>query len=198
MNKEERHDLRDSLRETRRGLTDDQQISAAESLRSLVAEQDFYHKATRIAFYNGVDGEIDPKPLMEQALSEGKACFLPTITEDNPDLVSFAPFDSDTPLSANRWGIGEPPHEDATVSPTDFDVVFVPLVGFDAHCFRLGMGKGFYDRTFSFKIFNRRSRPMLIGLAHECQLTDSFPTASWDVRLDAVITSEKIYRPDTA
>ncbi len=197
MNKEKRHDLRYSLRQARRDLTGDQQTDAAEELRSLVSNQDFFANASQVAFYHGVDGEIDPRPLLDQALSEGKACFLPTITEDNPGLVSFAPFDADTELNENQWGIDEPPAE-GTVSPTDFDVVFVPLVGFDAHCFRLGMGKGFYDRTFSFKIFNRHSRPMLIGLAHECQLTDSFPTASWDVRLDAVITAEKIYRPDAA
>ena len=197
MNEEKRHDLRYSLRQARKDLTGDQQTDAAEELRNLVSNQDFFANASRIGFYQGVDGEIDPKPLLDQALSEGKTCFLPTITEDNPELISFAPFDADTELNENEWGIGEPQTE-GTVSPTDFDVVFVPLVGFDAHCFRLGMGRGFYDRTFSFKIFNRRSRPMLIGLAHECQLTDSFPTASWDVRLDAVITTEKIYRPDAA
>ena len=73
----------------------------------------------------------------------------------------------------------------------------MPLVGFSKDCFRLGMGKGFYDRTFSFKIFNRRSSPMLVGLAHESQLVDSFPVESWDVRLDAVATERNIYRPDT-
>jgi len=59
------------------------------------------------------------------------------------------------------------------------------------------MGKGFYDRTFSFKIFNRSSSPMLVGLAHESQLVDSFPVESWDVRLDSVATERHIYRPDT-
>ena len=61
------------------------------------------------------------------------------------------------------------------------------------------MGKGFYDRTFSFKIFNRCSRPLLVGLAHESQLVkEAFPVESWDVRLDAIATDKKIYRPDTA
>lgn len=198
MNDEERQALRGSLRQARRDLSSDQQEAAAQGLHDLVADQDFFATASHIAFYQGVDGEIDPRLLLDKALAEGKSCYLPTLSDDNPDQMSFAPFDKNTELTENAWGIGEPPATDEEFSPTNFDVVFVPLVGFDENCFRLGMGKGFYDRTFSFKIFNRRSRPLLVGLAHECQLTDTFPTASWDVRLDTVITAEKIYRPDTA
>ena len=198
MNKEERQALRDSLRQARLDLNPDEQSAAAQNLHDLVAEQDFFMNASHIAFYQGMDGEIDPKPLLDKALAEGKSCYLPTLSKDSSGQMSFAPNDHDTELTENNWGIGEPTLPDEEISPTNFDVVFVPLVGFDENCFRLGMGKGFYDRTFSFKIFNRHSRPLLVGLAHECQLTDSFPTASWDVRLDAVITARKIYRPDTA
>ncbi len=198
MIEEERRNLRYTLRQARRKLTEVQQARAADHLRELVTNQDFYRKALQIAFYQSVDGEIDPTPLLKQALSEGKSCCLPTIPDKNSELISFARFNEDTVLRKNRWGIYEPAAAKDTVSPTEFDLVFVPLVGFDADCFRLGMGKGFYDRTFSFKILNRQNPPMLIGLAHKCQLTESLPLASWDVRLDAVITSEKIYRPDAA
>ena len=198
MIEEERRNLRYTLRQARRKLTEVQQARAADNLRELVTNQDFYHKALQIAFYQSVDGEIDPTPLLKQALSEGKSCCLPTIPDKNSELISFARFNEDTVLRKNRWGIYEPAAAKDTVSPTEFDLVFVPLVGFDADCFRLGMGKGFYDRTFSFKVLNRQNPPMLIGLAHKCQLTESLPLASWDVRLDAVITSEKIYRPDAA
>lgn len=198
MNREERQALRDSLRQARKALSNTQQSEAAAELAALVANESFFKQAKKLAFYLGVDGEIDPHPLVDLALSAGKDCFLPVINQDTQETLSFAPFDSKTELVENQWGISEPPLPDEEMSSTDFDVVFVPLVGFDANCFRLGMGKGFYDRTFSFKIFNRRSKPLLVGLAHECQLTEPFPTESWDVRLDVVFTAEKIYRPDTA
>lgn len=198
MNKEERHALRDSLRQARKALSDAQQSEASANLAALVADENFFKDAKKLAFYLGVDGEIDPRPLVDLALGAGKDCFLPVINQDTQETLCFAPFDTKTELIENQWGIAEPPLPDDEMSSTDFDVVFVPLVGFDANCFRLGMGKGFYDRTFSFKIFNRRSQPLLVGLAHECQLTEPFPTESWDVRLDAVVTAEKIYRPDTA
>ena len=191
-----RNTLRNSLREKRQSLSPVQQESAAVALFNMLGNQDFFRVAQRIAFYQVADGEIDPRMLLDLALSEGKSCFLPVIDSTNPEFVSFAPYDSNTELVPNKWGIAEPPTSEV-ISPTNFDVVFVPLVGFSKDCFRLGMGKGFYDRTFSFKIFNRRSSPLLVGLAHECQLIDSFAVESWDVRLDAVATEKKIYRPDT-
>ena len=198
MNKEERHALRNSLRNARKALSNAQQSEASSELAALVADENFFKHAKKLALYIGVDGEIDPRPLVDLALSAGKDCFLPVINRDTQETLSFAPFDAKTELIENQWGIAEPPLPEEDISSTDFDVVFVPLVGFDTNCFRLGMGKGFYDRTFSFKIFNRRSQPLLVGLAHDCQLTEPFPIESWDVRLDAVITAEKIYRPDTA
>ena len=198
MKKEDRAALRDSLREARRSLSDSDQADATAGLLKILAEEEFFQRATRLAFYQQVDGEIDPQALVDYSIEQGKSCYLPVINQDNEQTLTFAPFDANTEMVVNKWGIAEPPLPEEIVSPTIFDVVFVPLVGFDENCFRLGMGKGFYDRTFSFKIFNRRSQPLLVGLAHECQLTDPFPTETWDVRLDAVATPEKIYRPDTA
>jgi len=191
-----RNELRASLREKRQALSPEQQETASVALFNMLGNQDFFRVAQRIAFYQVADGEIDPRMLLDLALSEGKSCFLPVIEQDNPEFVSFSPYDANTELVPNKWGIAEPPASEV-ISPTNFDVVFVPLVAFSKDCFRLGMGKGFYDRTFSFKIFNRRSSPLLVGLAHECQMVDSFAVESWDVRLDAVATEKKIYRPDT-
>lgn len=192
-----RDTLRSSLREARKKLSPEQQEAAALALYKLLGNQDFFRVAQRIAFYQAADGEIDPRKLLNLALSEGKACYLPVVDADNPDFVSFAPYTAETELVPNKFGIAEPPANEV-ISSTHLDVVFVPLVGFSKDCFRLGMGKGFYDRTFSFKIFNRRSNPLLVGLAHECQLVDSFDVESWDVRLDSIATDAKIYRPDTA
>ena len=198
MTDDNRKALRASLRQSRQQLSPEKQHIAARSLLDLIGHQDFFRVAQRIAFYQVIDGEIDPQLLLDLALSEGKACFLPVLSRENPEFVSFAGYDADTPLVENQWGIAEPSPE-TIVSPTNFDVVFVPLVGFNEQCFRMGMGKGFYDRTFSFKIFNRCSRPLLVGLAHESQLVkEAFPVESWDVRLDAIATDKKIYRPDTA
>lgn len=197
MTEDTRQAVRESLRQTRRDLNQEQQAVASHGLFELIHELDIFSNAKRIAFYQPIDGEVDPSLLLKYALREGKSCFLPRISDENPEFVSFAPYDENTKLKNSDWGIAEPPAPETIPSPTDLDLVFVPLVAFDRYCSRLGMGKGFYDRTFSFKIFNPQSRPLLIGLAHECQYAEPFSVKSWDVRLDAVITATKIHRPDT-
>jgi len=73
------------------------------------------------------------------------------------------------------------------------DVVFLPLVGFDAHGVRLGMGGGYYDRAFAFRRWRTAWRsPRLIGLAYSFQQVESLTAAAHDVRLDTVITEERI------
>tara|TARA_B100000780_G_scaffold277338_1_gene247799 strand:+ start:832 stop:1428 length:597 start_codon:yes stop_codon:yes gene_type:complete len=197
MTEDTRQAVRESLRQTRRDLNQEQQAVASHGLFELIHELDIFSNAKRIAFYQPIDGEVDPSLLLKHALREGKSCFLPRISDENPEFVSFAPYDENTKLKNSDWGIAEPPAPETIPSPTDLDLVFVPLVAFDRYCSRLGMGKGFYDRTFNFKIFNPQSRPLLIGLAHECQYAEPFSVKSWDVRLDAVITATKIHRPDT-
>lgn len=191
-----RNTLRSSLRKARQALSPEQQETAALALFKQLGKQNFFRVAQRIAFYQATDGEINPQMLLDLALSEGKSCFLPVITQDKPEFVSFAPYDADTKLVANKWGIAEPSAPKVIASPTNLDVVFVPLVGFSVDCYRLGMGKGFYDRTFSFKTFNRSRNPLLVGIAHENQLIDPFPVESWDVSLDAIFTDKKIYCSD--
>lgn len=197
MTEDTRQAVRESLRQTRRDLNQEQQAVASQGLFELIHELDIFSNAKRIAFYQPIDGEVDPSLLLKYALREGKSCFLPRISDENPEFVSFAPYDENTKLKNSDWGIAEPPAPETIPSPADLDLVFVPLVAFDRYCSRLGMGKGFYDRTFNFKIFNPQSRPLLIGLAHECQYAEPFSVKSWDVRLDAVITATKIHRPDT-
>ena len=145
MDKNERHTLREFHRTARKRLSEEEQAAAAAALSSLVTAQDFYQSATKIAFYLAIDGEIDPQPLLSQALAEGKTCFLPIAGQHDEQLLSFAPYDSATELMENQWGIAEPHAPAIAVSPTGFDLVLVPLVAFDRECYRLGMGKGFYD-----------------------------------------------------
>lgn len=95
-------------------------------------------------------------------------------------------------LVVNRWGIAEPkPALRHSISPRALDLVLMPLVGFDEAGHRIGMGKGFYDRTFAFRR-NTRRRPALVGLAHECQkVAGGITPSAWDVALDALATSRR-------
>lgn len=188
-------DLRSHLRRLRRDLPPERQGSAAAGLLERIRDEDFFRAARRVAFYMAVAGEISPGPLLRRALDEGKSCYLPVVTGEHD--LDFVSYEAASNLVENRWGIPEP-EEGTHIEPRSLDLVFVPLVGFTGDCVRLGNGKGFYDRAFAFRLTSPESRPLLVGLAHECQLVESLPVREWDVPLDAVATPERIfYREDS-
>lgn len=98
-------------------------------------------------------------------------------------------------MTPNRFGILEPDiQHNRIMHPRSLDIVIVPLVAFDVQRNRLGMGGGYYDRTFeASRVRSEWKRPRLIGVAHELQKQKLLATRSWDISLDAVITEEGLY-----
>ena len=137
--------LRSTLRQRRQALGADIQRLAAQALTDLGVGIPDWPGAQRIALYLAADGEIDPGPLGALAHTQGKQLFLPVIKPDNS--LSFAAWLTQDSLLVNRYGIPEPPAHARRCPATDLDIIFLPLVGWDARCGRLGMGGGFYDRS---------------------------------------------------
>jgi len=71
--------------------------------------------------------------------------------------------------------------------------VLVPLVGFDLSRNRMGMGGGFYDRSFAHRRDNN-GKPLLIGVAYDIQQADTVYPEWWDVKLDIIVTESRIIR----
>jgi len=76
------------------------------------------------------------------------------------------------------------------------DIALVPLVAFDDYGRRLGMGGGYYDRTFAYLRHREHwRRPKLIGVAFEFQRVAELPAQPWDVPLDGIITEKGLLLP---
>lgn len=69
----------------------------------------------------------------------------------------------------------------------DFDLVFMPGVVFDGYGYRVGFGKGYYDR------FLKKVTGVKVGLCYEFQLIDKIENDDYDVPVDILITEKKIY-----
>ncbi|ODC00838.1 5-formyltetrahydrofolate cyclo-ligase [Candidatus Thiodiazotropha endoloripes] len=188
--------LRQQIKAQRRQLS--RQTCKQHSLQLLDHAKNYkpFRQSRRIAFYHAVSGEIDPKPLLEEALRSGKTPYLPILRQDASIGLWFAPYTHQAKLKLNRFGIPEPAvvHR-KLIKPWSLDMVFVPLVAFDDHGHRMGMGGGFYDRTFAFKL--QRSHltgPTMVGLAHNLQHRPLINTNPWDIPLDSVITESHLYQ----
>ncbi|MEX2476383.1 5-formyltetrahydrofolate cyclo-ligase [Marinobacter sp.] len=190
-----RSQLRKRLRQQRRALSFEQQQQAAEHLALNLLKNPDLHRARHVALYLPNDGEIDPQVYLDTARQRGVHFYLPVLHPILPGRLVFSPYLDGTELTANRFGIPEPAFSKGPGRPVwALDAVLFPLVGFDEYGGRLGMGGGFYDRTFAFTKRQPRLAPKLIGLAHDCQKVKALPVEPWDVPLHSVVTDRRCYR----
>jgi 5-formyltetrahydrofolate cyclo-ligase len=162
----------------------------------LTARAAVFRNSRHIAFYFPNDGEIDLTPLIDLAWIMRKSCFMPVLDSLRWNRLWFAPYRDGDPLVANRYGIPEPAVATRRwVRARDLDLILMPLVAFDQHCNRIGMGGGYYDRTLSYLRHRRHwRRPRIVGVAYQFQKVSEIVPAAWDVTLDGIVTDERIYR----
>jgi 5-formyltetrahydrofolate cyclo-ligase len=182
--------LRAELRAKRRRIPPDMR-AAAERRVALAIERHFHlHPGQRIALYSPLRDELDVAPLARIARLHGTQLYLPRLTDRRHRRMSFVA--AQGPLQANRMGILEP-SATRTIPAHWLDLVFLPLVGFDAAGMRLGMGGGYYDRAFAFLRLRRSwRRPKLIGIGFAMQRVAPLTRASHDLHLDAVVSEEGV------
>lgn len=190
----ERQQLRKVLRAKRKGLSSSEKRLAAVKLAENITATALFTHSKRIAGYLAMDGEIDPMFIMRRSLATRKMYYLPHL--DKHRHLQFSIYQEGDACHPNQYGIPEPTSRFGEVLPLQkLDLVFVPLVGFDTKGNRLGMGAGYYDRTFAFlREQPDRSQPYLIGLAYEFQRVANLPVQDWDVPLDAIVTESAVYQ----
>lgn len=185
--------LRREMRARRAGLSPALRIGAAQRIAERLHALPGLPGEGYAAGYWAVGGEA-ALHAWQIALPRGLVYCLPVLCED--DVLRFAPWRAGDTLVANRFGIPEPDvARSSLLSATELALAVVPLVAFDADCHRIGMGGGWYDRTFAARVGNP-GPPLLVGAAYEIQRVPRIDPAPWDVRLDAVCTEAATYLRD--
>jgi 5-formyltetrahydrofolate cyclo-ligase len=189
----ERARLRTQLRAQRRALSPAARARAAQLVARQIDRKLGLRAADRVALYCSLRDELDSAPLFALARRRGWRIYVPRIERARHGRrMRFVEAGGRERL--NRLGIREP-LASRTIGARWLDLVLVPLVGFDAHGMRLGMGAGFYDRAFAYRRWRRAWRgPRLIGVAYSFQQVPRIHPAAHDVRLDAVVTEKGVIK----
>jgi len=189
-----RKELRLQLRHRRRALTLLQQKNASNRLLRQIIKIPGIQRVQHIAIYLASDGEINTQAIISWCRMHKKQLYLPVLHPLSHNRLWFARYTAQTPMKRNKYGIWEPrkPYR-FMLSAKQLDLVLLPLVGFDEEGGRLGMGGGYYDRTFNYLGHAGINKPRLVGLAHELQKVETLPVESWDVPLSGVATDQTLY-----
>jgi 5-formyltetrahydrofolate cyclo-ligase len=140
-------------------------------------------KARTFLFYYPHKNEVNTIPIIEKLMEQNKAILLPKVEKDRilPIFISNL-----SELKEGFAGIKEPSGEE--YPKEKIDIVVVPAVAFDRKGYRIGYGKGYYDRFLS------DYKGLKIGLAYQFQLMEKLPHEEHDVPVDIVITPFEIIR----
>jgi 5-formyltetrahydrofolate cyclo-ligase len=186
--------LRQSIRRQRRALTPAAATRCARQLAHHARHHRLVTGSHHIAAYLAADGEMDPLPLMHELWSLGKHIYLPVLVTFSHQKLWFAKFEPGDELVYNRYGIPEPLRR-RLIKPCALDLVLAPLVAFDTAGHRIGMGGGYYDRSFAFLLQrNHWRKPRMLGIAYEFQRLSAIRPNAWDVPLDAIATEACVYQ----
>lgn len=190
-------EIRQQLRTLRQQLSAEQQLKNAQRalnhLKTYLSSQ--ISQPAKIALFLAQDGELDTQSSIEYLWQETLyEVYLPVLDTQADWHMGFCRFEKNSTLKPNQFGILEPdlPIE-KHLTGEQLDLVIMPLVGFDSSGNRLGMGGGYYDRTFEFKKKLSHSKPKLIGWAHQCQEYRQIPSEPWDIPLDGLITENGFF-----
>lgn len=111
-----------------------------------------------------------------------------TVTDFENTSMKAVEIDEDTVYQTNSIGITEPT-DGKLVLPEEIDVVFVPFLVCDKHGYRVGYGKGFYDRYLA----QCREDILKIGFSYFAPVESIDNVQDFDIPLNFCITTESVY-----
>ena len=174
----DKKELRRSIRERKRAMTEEEIVSRSEKLGVLFAQSEAYKNAKTIYGYLHYNQEVRTVPMLEQALKDGKKVAVPKVYGDE---MKFLYLDDLTKVSKGYAGIPEP-IADGPVADDETALVLMPGLAFDPQGHRIGYGGGFYDKFLAAE----PNHPTL-ALCYEFQLLPELDTEEHDIPVDTVL-----------
>lgn len=189
--------IRKRIQQQRLALNESQIKCFSQAICKQIIESGILRGAQRIGIYLPVRGEADPTLLRDLDALSGKQFYLPILSEVKANHLAFAEYTSTTTMRQNKFNIPEPmvAERDLIHDPQILDVVITPLVAVDPLGNRIGMGGGFYDRTFAYKKIAPALPPRLVAFAYDFQLITQQTPQSWDVPVDNIALPTQFISP---
>ncbi|MBR4377208.1 MAG: 5-formyltetrahydrofolate cyclo-ligase [Spirochaetia bacterium] len=180
-------ELRTAMKARLAAVSPHETLRASESVLAQLESLEQWKRADIVLAFLSMKDEIDTIPILNAAQEQGKTLAVPRVV--GPDLVFYQIQDLEKDVAPGAFGILEPvsglcPVAVETLSEHHI-VALVPGLAFDKENFRLGRGKGFYDRFLA----SAGDSLFKIGIGYSFQLVEKVPREPHDKALDLIITS---------
>ena len=178
-------DLRKSLRQRRAAIkgTMRQNLSRLATANALASTA--LQASSHVGVFLSFAEEIDTRPLIEALWRAGKKLYLPYVYDRDAPL-HWLSYSENEVMGRDLAHIPTPIYRQQALFPVEqLNLIVTPLLGWTSRGHRLGMGGGYYDRTFAL------TKAYRLGFAYQCQQAEFFPQP-WDKALQALATEEQL------
>ena len=151
--------------------------------KQLLSREEWTNART-ICLYMSLPEEVSTHVLFVTALSQKKVVVLPRVERSGLQLHIVT---SVRDLVRGAHGVLEPKKSCKRLAPKSVDLFIIPGVAFDKQGYRLGWGKGYYDRLL------KGLTAFKIGLSFDIQVVAEAPHTSYDVPMTSVISERNVY-----
>lgn len=177
--------LRDTIRARSKVIPPEERGTASAQICARLQEQTIWRVAKSVLLFFPLADEPDITPLISAALAAGNTvCFLRHLPEQN-DYEARVVAEVSRDLQPGAFGVREPVSQCAVWPLNRLDLALVPGVAFTLDGWRLGRGRGFYDRVLA------RVPGVKCGVAFDWQMVPAMPVEPHDVRLDCILTPSR-------
>lgn len=166
------------IRQQKQAMTPAQIEEASSHLGELFLQTEQYQNAKTLYGYLPYNQEVRTIPILEKALSDGKAVAVPKVYGDTMRFIYLTDLSQ---VEAGCMGIPEP-IADGPVANDPTALVLMPGLAFDREGHRIGYGGGFYDKFLS----EEPDHPT-IALCYRFQMLEHLDAEEFDIPVDRVL-----------
>lgn len=188
MIKKQKDDIREEYKERRREMPIEERHRRDEAICRVVEGLVSFRYAEYVLLYAATEGEIDVNPIAELALEKGKKVCFPRC-DKRTHTMTYHIVNSLDELAVDSYGLLEPAEDAPMYEPerdTGAAVCFVPGLVYDKAGYRLGYGKGFYDRYLS------AFSGCTIGVVYSDYILPVVPRGRFDMSVDILLTEKGV------
>ena len=186
--KRKKKELRGSFRQKRIAIPSDDRAALHKEINRVLLTNAALKRCKTIAAYLNLPSEVNLSEFLSEAQKRGQSICVPVV-DATKRVMEFR----DLPVDFERQNRTEEDRVLLTQKKrklNELDCALIPLLVFDSHGNRIGMGGGYYDKFFE----NSKTRPLLIGIAYELQKAEKIIPQEWDVRMDMIATEQGLRR----